>query len=54
MAKKVEKRYQEGECESCESYARLYDVNGKLLCEECRDEEASLSEEEAEKQTEDD
>ena len=51
---KVEKRYQEGECESCGSYAQLYDVDGKLICEECKDEEGAITEKDAENETESD
>lgn len=54
MPKKQEKRYQEGECESCSDYAVLYDVNGQLLCEECRDEEGEISEKDAETETDED
>ena len=29
----------EGECEECESYGILYNVEGRMLCEECKEEE---------------
>jgi signal-transduction protein with cAMP-binding, CBS, and nucleotidyltransferase domain len=31
-------KYIEGACESCGDYAQLYDVEGQLLCEDCKDE----------------
>ncbi len=37
--KVVKEKYIEGECESCKNYAQLYDVDGQLLCEECKDEQ---------------
>ena len=43
-----EPAYQEGECEKCGNYAQLYDVEGRLLCEECKDEEGATSESDAE------
>ncbi len=51
MPKTNGKRYQEGECESCGSYAQLYEVNGQLVCEECRDEEGVIGEKETETET---
>ncbi|MBI4448143.1 CBS domain-containing protein [Candidatus Woesearchaeota archaeon] len=36
--KKPSTKYLEGECESCEAYGRLYNVNGQYVCEECKDE----------------
>ena len=30
-------KYQEGECESCGNYSSLYEVNGQLICEVCKD-----------------
>ncbi len=50
--KKRKQRYLEGVCESCGIYGRLYDVDGSLLCESCRDNEGYVSEEAA--QTEED
>lgn len=35
--KPIKGRYVEGECENCGNYAQLYNVGGKLLCEECKD-----------------
>ncbi len=54
MAKKKEGRYQEGECESCSNYARLFSVGGQLVCEECRDEEGAISEKDAQTETDED
>lgn len=48
MAKKAKDNYKEGECESCGAYGRVYEVEGQLLCEECRDEEGQISDTEAE------
>ena len=28
----------EGECEECESYGMLYNVDGRMICDECREE----------------
>ena len=36
--KSEKKQYHEGECEECGSYGRLYDIDGRLLCEDCKDE----------------
>lgn len=49
--KSEKKPYHEGECEECGSYARLYDVDGRLLCEECKEEAFGTTEEEAEENT---
>ncbi|MBU2589563.1 MAG: CBS domain-containing protein [Nanoarchaeota archaeon] len=49
---KEKQKYIEGECESCGVYGRLYDVDGELLCESCRDAEGDISEKDA--QTEED
>lgn len=49
--KSERKKYQEGECEECGSYGRLHEMDGKLLCEECKDEKYGTSEEEAEENT---
>ena len=27
----------EGECEECENFGALYNVDGRMLCEECKD-----------------
>lgn len=43
-----EQSYKEGECENCGNYGQLYDVEGVLLCEECKDEEGKTNEEDAE------
>lgn len=51
MTKNKEGRYQEGECESCSNYARLYEVGSQLLCEECRDEEGAISDKESKTET---
>ncbi len=32
-------KYFEGECEVCGNYSQLTDVNGKLVCEGCKDQE---------------
>jgi len=29
----------EGECDECESYGMLYNINGRMVCEECKEEE---------------
>ena len=42
--KRKKEKYIEGECESCGDYARLYEVDGRLLCEDCRDEEGRNTE----------
>jgi len=47
MVKEKEK-YIEGECESCGLFGKLHNENGKFLCEDCRDEEGNISEEDAE------
>lgn len=50
MTKKTpeeKKKYLEGECESCGEYARLHEVNGEMICEQCMDEEGALDEKEA-------
>jgi len=49
--KSVRKKYHEGECEECGAYSRLYDVDGKLLCEECKEEGYGVTEKEAEEET---
>lgn len=49
--KSERKKYHEGECEECGAYGRLYDVDGKLLCEDCKEEEYGITEEEAEEDT---
>lgn len=49
MEKKKES-YKEGECESCGAFGQLYNVNGQLLCEECKDEEGEIKEEEAQEE----
>lgn len=42
--------YKEGECESCGDYGRLSDVEGRFLCEDCRDEEGKMTEEQAQEE----
>jgi hypothetical protein len=49
--KSEKKPYKEGECEECGAYGRLYDVDGRLICEDCKDEEFGTSEEDAEEDT---
>lgn len=49
--KSEKKPYREGECEDCGAYGRLYEIDGKLLCEDCKDEEFGTTEEEAEENT---
>lgn len=41
------KKYLEGKCESCDAFAQLYEVEGKLLCEQCRDEKGKISDKES-------
>jgi len=45
--KHKEPEYREGECESCGNYAQLYEVDGRLICEECKDEEGKTDEADA-------
>ena len=42
--KMKKQKYIEGECDSCGAYGELHDVEGQMLCEECQDEKADLSE----------
>ena len=35
--KPLRDKYVEGVCESCGNYAQLYEIEGNLICEECRD-----------------
>ena len=32
-------KYIEGYCELCENFAQLHEVDGKLICAECMDEQ---------------
>jgi len=48
--KEKKQKYIEGECESCGAYGRLYEVDGQLLCEECRDEVSEIKEEQTEEE----
>ncbi|MFH1638531.1 MAG: hypothetical protein ABIB71_08955 [Candidatus Woesearchaeota archaeon] len=41
------KKYLEGECESCNAYGQLYEIEGKMLCEQCRDEAGKISDKES-------
>lgn len=43
----MDKKYLEGECESCNEYGRLYEVEGRMLCEQCRDEKGKISDKES-------
>ena len=38
---KIRERTSDGNCEICENFAKLYDVDGKLICANCRDENCS-------------
>lgn len=35
--KPLRDKYVEGECESCGNYSQLYEIEGTLICEECKD-----------------
>src|SRR3989338_394243 len=45
LEKKKEK-YVEGNCEVCENFERLYEVDDQYMCAECRDEQSAKSAEE--------
>ena len=49
--KSERKPYHEGECEECGAYGRLQEVEGRMLCEECKEEKFGISEEDAEEDT---
>ena len=49
--KSEKEKYHEGECEECGAYSRLHNVDGRTLCEECKEEEFGITEEEAEEET---
>lgn len=35
--KPLRDKYVEGECENCGNYSQLYEIEGTLICEECKD-----------------
>lgn len=47
---KRKQKYIEGQCESCGDYGQLYEVEGQLLCEDCKDEAGHISEKEVEEE----